>query len=237
LYKYFSNKLFLTEIIFNFALKNLKMRNGEFGFYYIKIFIALAVLVNPLEGIPLFISKTRSYSAAQKLAISKKTSISVFLILLLSLFFGRYILQLFGISTASFSVSGGIIIFLIALDMVIGKSDSGEKSLPAVSPQQEGDIAIVPLAIPLLAGPGAISSIIVYGSRSTGIVEDIILSGIVLLVAVWVGLSLRAATKMEKVLSETGIKVMTKISGLLVAAIAVEMVFRGLQDALPQFFK
>lgn len=191
--------------------------------YYIKIFIALLVLVNPFEGLPIFLSNTRGQTREQKKAISKKTSVAVFAILLISLFFGRYILTLFGISIPSFSLAGGIIILIIALQMVLGKTNSGEKSLPD-SPDQDSDIAIVPLAIPLLAGPGAISSIIVYGSRSTGIIEDIILTGIVVLVAAVILIFFGATTRLEKVFTPTRIKIITKISGLLVAAIAIELI-------------
>lgn len=205
--------------------------------YYIKIFIAISVLVNPIEGIPLFITNTRSMTHEQKLLIARKTSFAVFIILLFSMFAGRYVLQLFGIGIPSFSVAGGIIIFLISLQMVIGKSDSGEKSLPTEPPQDYGDIAIVPLAIPLLAGPGAISSVIVYGGRSSGLIEDLFLSVIVIIVAATVFISLNVATRMEKALNPTAIKIMTKISGLLVAAISVELIFTGLGHMYEQTFK
>ncbi len=205
--------------------------------HYIKIFIAIAVLVNPIEGIPLFITNTRSLSHDQKLLIAKKASVAVFIILLVSMFAGRYVLELFGIGIPSFSTAGGVIIFLIALQMVIGKTDSGEKSLPSEPPQDYSDIAIVPLAIPLLAGPGAISSVIVYGGRSSGLVEDIFLSVIVIVVAASVFIALNIATRMEKAMNQTAIKIMTKISGLLVAAIAVELVFTGLKNMYEQSAK
>ena len=207
------------------------------NFYYIKIFVALIILVNPFEGIPLFLSKTNHCSPEEKAAIAKKSSIAVFLILVLSLYLGRYILELFGITISSFSFAGGIIIFLIAIDMVLGKSDSGEKSMPSEALQDQSDIAIVPLAIPLLAGPGAISSIIVYGTRSTGIVEDLIITFIILMVSIAVSYSLRAAAKMERFLHETGVKVLTKISGLLVAAIAIEIIFTALTEKFPNLLK
>jgi len=153
------------------------------------------------------------------------------------MFAGRYVLELFGIGIPSFSTAGGVIIFLIALQMVIGKTDSGEKSLPSEPPQDYSDIAIVPLAIPLLAGPGAISSVIVYGGRSSGLVEDIFLSVIVIVVAASVFIALNIATRMEKAMNQTAIKIMTKISGLLVAAIAVELVFTGLKNMYEQSAK
>ncbi|MEO8446682.1 MAG: NAAT family transporter [bacterium] len=205
--------------------------------YYIKIFIAIIVLVNPVEGIPLFLSKTHTNSRDEKIAIAKKTSFAVFIILIISLFLGRYVLELFGISIASFTLAGGIIIFLISIQMVIGKTDSGEKSLPGDPAEANEDVAIVPLAIPLLAGPGAISSVIVYGSQSAGLWQDLILSIVVIVVAFVVWLALNASTRMEKALNETGIKVMTKISGLLVTAIAIELIFSSLLKIVPALAK
>lgn len=205
--------------------------------YYIKIFIAIIVLVNPVEGVPLFLSKTTANTREQKIAIAKKTSIAVFIILIISLFLGRYVLELFGISIASFTLAGGIIIFLISIQMVIGKTDSGEKSLPGNPATANEDVAIVPLATPLLAGPGAISSVIVYGSQSPGLWEDLILSIVVIVVAFVVWLALNASTRMEKALNETGIKVMTKISGLLVTAIAIELIFSSLLKLVPALAK
>ncbi len=199
---------------------------------YIKIFVALMVLVNPVEGLPIFITNTRDLSREQKIAIAKKTSIAVFIILIISLFLGRYLLELFGIGIPSFSVAGGIIIFLIAVNMVIGTS-SGEKAIPNDPNQDQGDIAVVPLATPLLAGPGAISSMIVYGSRNNGLWEDVVLSIIVVLVAGAVWFALSAATRLDKTLNATGIKVLTKISGLLVAAIAIELIVTGLKQMIP----
>ncbi|MEO6694921.1 MAG: MarC family protein [Ignavibacteria bacterium] len=195
--------------------------------YYIKIFIAIIVLVNPIEGVPLFLARTNHLTRDQKINIAKKTSIAVFIVLIVSLFLGRYVLELFGIGIPAFTFAGGIIIFLISLQMVLGTS-SGDKSIPNDPASDSSDIAVVPLAIPLLAGPGAISGIILYGSKSKGLGEDMILAVIVLFISISVWLSLNAATKMEKALNETGIKVMTKISGLLVAAIAIQLIFSGL---------
>jgi len=200
--------------------------------YYIKIFIAIIVLVNPIEGIPLFLTRTNHFTREQKIAIAKKTSIAVFIVLIVSLFLGRYLLELFGIGIPAFTFAGGIIIFLISLDMVLGKTSFGDKSIPNDPTPDTSDVAVVPLAIPLLAGPGAISAVILYGSKSLGLWEDVVLAVIVLFVGIAVWLSLNAATKMEKALNETGIKVMTKISGLLVAAIAVQLIFSGLEQLI-----
>jgi multiple antibiotic resistance protein len=201
--------------------------------YYIKIFIAIFVLVNPLEGIPLFLNKTSTYTKEQRGAVVKKTSIAVFIILIFSLFLGGMMLQLFGINIPAFTLAGGIIIFLIAMEMVLGKSDTASKVVPGNDSPPDSSIAIVPLAIPLLAGPGPISSVILYGSKSSGIMDYVIISAIIVCVAIAVWISLNAATKVQRRLGASGVNVLTKISGLLVAAIAIELIIDGLIKLIP----
>lgn len=205
--------------------------------YYIKIFIAIIVLVNPMEGIPLFLSKTSGLSNKEKVPIIRKTSFAVFTILIISLYLGRYLLEFFGIGIPAFTLAGGVIIFLISLEMVLGKSTSGDKNTPVDPDENPLNIAVVPLAIPLLAGPGPISSVILYGSKSSGLKGDLILTGIVFLVAVGVAVSLNAASRMDRFLGKTGINVLTKVTGLLIAAIAVQLIFSGLDQMTPALTK
>jgi len=203
---------------------------------YLKVFIAVFVLVNPLEGIPIYLAKTQGMTNAQRLAIARTTSIAIAIILWVALAVGQVVLQLLGISVGAFTVAGGIIIFLIALKMVLGPSggDLGGSSGPA-----DGSFAIVPLAIPLLAGPGPISSVIVYASKGiTGqgasLGDDLVLAGIILVVAVATFLSLAVADPARRLLGDTGINVFTRIAGILVAAIALGLVHEGLGLLYPQ---
>jgi multiple antibiotic resistance protein len=202
---------------------------------YLKVFIAVFVLVNPLEGIPIYLAKTQGLTNAQRLAIARTTSIAIAIILWVTLAMGHLVLQLLGISVGAFTVAGGIIIFLIALKMVLGPSggDLGGSSGPA-----DGSFAIVPLAIPLLAGPGPISSVIVYSSKGiTGqgasFGDDLVLAGIILVVAVAAFLSLAVADPARRLLGDTGINVFTRIAGILVAAIALGLIHEGLGMLYP----
>jgi multiple antibiotic resistance protein len=202
---------------------------------YLKVFIAVFVLVNPLEGIPIYLAKTQGMTNAQRLAIARTTSIAIAIILWVALAMGHVVLQLLGISVGAFTVAGGIIIFLIALKMVLGPSggDLGGSSGPA-----DGSFAIVPLAIPLLAGPGPISSVIVYSSKGiTGqgasLGDDLVLAGIILVVAAATFLSLAVADPARRLLGDTGINVFTRIAGILVAAIALGLVHEGLGMLYP----
>jgi len=202
---------------------------------YLKVFIAVFVLVNPLEGIPIYLARTQGMSNAQRLAMARTTSIAIAIILWVALAAGHVVLQLLGISVGAFTVAGGIIIFLIALKMVLGPAggDLGGGG------SDSGSFAIVPLAIPLLAGPGPISSVIVYSSKGiTGqgasLTDDLVLAGIILVVAVAAFLSLAVADPAHRLLGDTGINVFTRIAGILVAAIALGLVHEGLGMLYPQ---
>jgi multiple antibiotic resistance protein len=207
---------------------------------YIKVFIAIFVLVNPLEGIPFYLNNTRNMTQEEKNAVIRKTSTAVFIILFFSYFLGKYVLTLFGISTGAFTLAGGIIIFLISLSMVLGSSGSIGKSDNDVSANkvEGGDsFAIVPLAIPLLAGPGPISSMILYGGSTTDILQMIIIPAIALAVSVAVYFSFKAAAQLENKLKKTGVDVLTKVTGILISAIAVEMIHKGIVQLFPQVLK
>lgn len=192
--------------------------------YYLKVFISVFVLVNPLEGIPLFLSSTANMDAVQKSKIAKQAAIGVITILLFTLFLGKLVLQLFAITIPAFTLAGGIIIFLIAIKMVLGNDDENANSQTPV----KKDIAIVPLATPLLAGPGPISSVILYATQSTTILDWVMLTLVIFIIGIAVYFSLRGAAKMQVYLKDNGVSVLTRISGILVAAIAVEMIVSGL---------
>jgi multiple antibiotic resistance protein len=202
---------------------------------YLRVFIAIYVLVNPLEGIPIYLARTQGLSTAQRLAIARTTSIAVAVILWVSLAIGHVILQVLSISVGAFTLAGGVIIFLIALKMVLGPGAGGDNSTGPAG----GSFAIVPLAIPLLAGPGPISSVIVFASKGIAgggpsWTADLILAGIILLVALATFAALAVADPARRLLGDTGINVFTRVSGILVAAIAVDLINEGLQLLYPR---
>lgn len=202
---------------------------------YLRVFIAIFVLVNPLEGIPIYLARSQGMTAARRLSIARTTSIAVMVILLVSLVLGRLILQTLSISVGAFTLAGGIIILLISLKMVLGPGgDAGNTGGPA-----DGSFAIVPLAIPLLAGPGPISSVIVYASKGVSghgvsLGDDLALAVIILLVAAATYASLAVAEPTRRLLGETGLNVFTRIAGILVAAIAIGLINEGLVMLYPQ---
>ena len=199
----------------------------------LKALIAIVVLINPLEGIPLFLARTSAMTNASRLGVAKRASLTVLALLLGAMAGGKAILYLFGIQIATFTIAGGVIILLIALKMVL------EPPKPETSPAEgSGDIAIVPLGTPLLAGPGPISSVIVFSSKGIGPdgsiwVSDAILLLLIALAAAITYLSLRMALPVGRWLGQTGINVLTRLAGILVAAIALQMILSGLLETFP----
>ena len=195
----------------------------------IQIFISLFVLVNPLEGIPFLLAKTGGYELAVRDLIARRAATTVTIILLASALIGAKVLALFGIGLPAFQVGGGIILFLIALQMTLVGVSGDETAADA--PSHHGsptDIAIVPLAIPLLAGPGAVSGAILYGTRTQSLIHLGILCCIILVVGAAAYVSLRLAQQLRGLLGDLGINIATRLMGLLIAAIAAQLTVEGL---------
>lgn len=194
--------------------------------FYAKAFISLLVLINPLEGIPVYLAGTEQADPGLRLAIAKRTAIAVTIILLSALFLGKGMLTVFSISPGAFQIGGGIILFLIAVKMVLGPG--GASCVATADGKVTLQFAIVPLAIPLLAGPGAINGAVLYGTQTQLWPGTIILAGVTILVGLATYGSLRAAVPLVKYLKETGIDIASRIMGLIIAAIAIEMVAHGI---------
>jgi multiple antibiotic resistance protein len=201
---------------------------------YVKIFVALLVIVNPIGTMPMFLGLTARHGVADKKRIARVASISVAVVLTVSAVVGEHVLAFFGITIASFKVGGAILLLLIAISMMHAET-SGEQQTPEEAKEAEDkeSIAVVPLAIPLLSGPGAISTTIIYATQSPSLAHQ----GLVVLCCLLVGLTtwiaLRAATPLGSRLGKTGINVVIRIMGLLLAAVAVEIFASGIVVLLP----
>jgi len=201
---------------------------------YVKIFIGLLAILNPLGVIPIFISMTADQNPVQRRRTTNMVALGVTIILLTTLFFGELLLAFFGITVASFRVGGGILILLMAISMLHAKTShirqTDEEASESIDKQS---VAIVPLAMPLLAGPGAISTVILAAHKSSGISHHMIIAlGIILLGLLAWGI-LRLSPWIADRISATGINIFTRIMGLILAAIAVEFIANGLKGLFP----
>ncbi len=201
---------------------------------YAKIFMALMVIVNPVSAVPIFVSLTSKNSEAEKKHIARIASISVAVVLVLSAIIGQPILLLFGVTIASFKVGGAILILLMAISMMHAMPSRESQTPEEVKEATlKENIAVVPLAIPLLSGPGAISTTIIYATDRSSPEHLGIVIMCCLLVALTTWLALRLATPVSKWLGETGVNIATRLMGLLLAAVAVEIFTSGLVILLP----
>lgn len=201
---------------------------------YVKLLIGLLAIINPFGAIPMFISMTADESINERHKTIHQTSLGVAIILLVTLFFGELILHFFGISIDSFRVGGGILILLMSINMLHAKTShvkqTDEEADESIAKES---VAIVPLAMPLLAGPGAISTVILAAHKGVGITHYLIIAGGTLLLSLVVWSVLRLSPWISARLGATGINVFTRIMGLVLAAIAVEFIANGISGLFP----
>ena len=199
-----------------------------------KIFIALIALVNPLGVLPMFISLTQDFTPAQKQRAIRTAAFTVALVIGMCALLGEQIIKFFGISTASLQVAGGLLILLMSLSM-LNAQPSGAKTTAEERDEAEhkDTIGVVPLGIPLLTGPGAMSTVIVLAGKSHHASDYVALIGSGVVIAALVWLTLQMAQPIARFMGRTGINIATRIMGLLVAAVAVEFIVEGLKTMLP----
>ncbi|HEX9024018.1 MAG TPA: MarC family protein [Geobacteraceae bacterium] len=197
---------------------------------YIKIFTALIAILNPWGALPMFLAMTGDSSAEERKHIAWTIGLSVATVLTFTAMAGETLLSFFGISVASFQVGGSILLLLMAIGMMYGKRKEGER--PDSVTDMES-IAVVPLSVPLLAGPGSISTVIIYANLSPSWMHKGMIIACVLLAALITWLILRAATRLGSFIGALGLNIASRLMGLLLAAIAVEFFTRGIVKLLP----
>ena len=201
----------------------------------IKAALALFAIVDPVGVIPIFLLATHGFTLAQRHAAARIAALTVVGVLALFTFAGEPMLSFFGIRLAAFSVAGGLLLLLLSLSMVQARvSPQRQTQDEAMEVEEKEAVGVVPLGIPLLAGPGAITHVIVAAGAARGdLLHQSLLLIPVVLVAVSVWLSFRAAPMIARRLGKTGIHVVTRLMGLIIAAISVEMIASGLGKLFP----
>jgi multiple antibiotic resistance protein len=197
----------------------------------LKTLVSLLVIVNPVSAVPMFLGLTQGQTDAQRNQLARLTGMATFLILLVAALFGKVLLNFFGISLPSFRVAGGILFLLMGIDMLNARS-SRSRETPEEREEAENrkDIAIVPMAIPQLAGPGAIGSVILFMDSGPFWKQLPQMAGIVVAISLLSWLSLRMATPLGSLLGKTGIYIFARVEGLLLVALAVEFILNGIRQ-------
>lgn len=201
---------------------------------FARALVSLFAIVDPVGSTPIFLSLTSGLSAAERNALALRAAAAVFALLMGAALLGDAALRLFGIRVPSFQVGSGILLLLVAMDMWNVKPSRArhtpEEDLEAA---EREDVAVVPLAIPLLAGPGAISTVILYAQgRPVGLGVPA-LTLLILLVSASCWVAFRLAGPLGRMLGQTGINILTRVMGLILAALAVEFIVGGLRGLFP----
>lgn len=183
-------------------------------------FITLLVIIDPVGNAPVFLLLTREADPIRRRRFANEAVVAAAVVIFVFAFFGNYILAYLGISIESLMVAGGILLGIVALDMMKGKVEPGESL-------EGANVAFVPLGTPLLAGPGAVvASMLLIGRSETAADKAMVAVGILAaLVVVWI--ALRMSGTLTRLLKVTGIDLITRVMGILLAAIAVEFIHQA----------
>lgn len=200
---------------------------------YLRFVVTLIAVVDPFLAVPFFLAFTEKYSLDDRARLARVIALTVFLVLTVAVFLGEALLHLIGASLPAFRVGGGLVLLLMALAMLNAQAGGVRQSEAEAHEFETGDVSgVVPLAIPLLAGPGAISTSIIAAGRA-GLAHQLAIIGCIAIVCLvsW-GVLCRAHAIATR-LSLTGLNIATRILGLLLAAMAVQTMAEGLKDLLP----
>ncbi len=198
---------------------------------YTKIFISLFAIIDPVGIIPIIIAFTTGMTPQKRSRVGRMASLSVLGILIASLVLGEAILEFFGISIHSFRTAGGILLLLMSVTMLLGNKQAptpDDIDLDATS-----SIAIVPLSTPLLAGPGAISTVILDAHKGSGVGHYSVMVMVLIILSFTVWVTFLVAPWISQRLGKIGSSIFTRLMGLLLAAIAVEFIAGGLRGLFP----
>ncbi len=201
---------------------------------YAEIAVALLVLLDPIGAVPVFVTLTANHSAEERRRTINQASATAFIVLMVAFLAGDPLFHILGISIASFTVGGGVILMLMAIAMLQARPSRVNRAEEEVDrAARRAAVAVVPLGIPVAAGPGAISAALIYGEQAKNWTDDAIILGIFALVIAcfWIALNLAGPTK--RVLGTTGINVVTRLLGLILMAVSVQFIANGLIALFP----
>ncbi|HSU23155.1 MAG TPA: MarC family protein [Variovorax sp.] len=204
----------------------------------IKPLITLLAIVNPLAIVPFFIHYTQGYTERQRRRTAWVSAFSAFMVIAVSALLGLQLLGFFGITIASFQVGGGMLLLISSLNMLNAqpaeaKTSKEEIRATEVKASLGASIAVVPLTIPLLTGPATMSTVVIYAEKTQHVWQLATLVGYGVVIGLATGVAFSLAVPIARVLGKTGINVMTRLMGLILAALAVEVMADGLGKLFP----
>jgi multiple antibiotic resistance protein len=202
---------------------------------FISLMIALLAILNPIGNVPIYIAMVSDRKRHEQAGIVLQASIAIAVIMILALWIGLAALNVFGVSIAAFRLAGGLIIVLIGLDMLRAKSHGKDYHLTPdqVEAHRKESIGVVPIAMPIFAGPGTIATIIGHTTDYTSLSAKISITFGCVGLAVLIGIVLWFSPLIARLLGPSGMRVVTRVMGLVLMSIAFEMLSAGLKSLLP----
>lgn len=200
---------------------------------YARFFVTLAAVLDPFLAVPIFLALTASRSAGERARLVRVVTVTVFAVLAISGLVGEQLLHLVGASLPAFRVGGGLVLLLMALAMLNAQAGGVRQSHDEAKEVQSGELSgVVPLAVPLLAGPGAISTTII-AAQAGGAAHFAALIGCILAVCALTWITLSLAGPIGAKMGTTGLNIATRLLGLLLAALAIQTMAEGLRQLFP----
>lgn len=206
---------------------------------FVDFLLALFAFVNPLYTVPVFLGMTQDFSDSERKRTSATAAATMFCAVLLTVIIGDQILLVLGIHVPSFKIAGGLIILVLAFQMLFVAKGTFENPVPETNekPHSSGrNIGVYPLTIPLLAGPGMFTTSIIFSSRLTTLADFTALLAVAVIIAFQYWISMVFAAAAARYINETTIRIGTRILGILLAAISVELVLSGIADFIHSNF-
>ncbi|MGJ8624056.1 MAG: MarC family protein [Yoonia sp.] len=196
----------------------------------IAAFTTLFIIIDPPGLAPVFIALTQGMDAAKRRTIALRAVVVAFCLMMVFLFLGEAVLGFIGISMDAFRIAGGILLFLTALDMLFQRRQARREGEAAEGQiEHEDDPSVFPLSLPLIVGPGAITTVILLAGQANGAADLVAIAAVIFAVLLIVLLAFLAAPSIERALGKTGLNIVTRVLGMLLAALAVQFVLDGLR--------
>jgi multiple antibiotic resistance protein len=200
--------------------------------YALQAFVTLFVIVDPIGAVPVFLGLLAGFRRRDRVAMVRRAVVIACAVLLLFTVFGEMIFGFLGISMYSFRLAGGILLLIVSIEMLFGSKTRTELSEDMLA-ERKDDLTVSPMAVPLLTGPGAITSGIMLYDGAPSVADKAVLCVIVVVVFAISYLILRKSEGVYRVLGKTGTKVVLRLMGILLSAIAVQFMVEGVRGAFP----
>jgi multiple antibiotic resistance protein len=205
--------------------------------YALVSFGSIFSIVDPFTAVPVFLALVGAQPHKAQARAALRASATCFVVLSVFGLAGSFIFHFFGITIPAFKIAGGIILFGVGYEMMRAKrSDTRATDEEAIEAETKEDVGLIPLGLPLLSGPGAIATVMVLVGKANDAPQKLVLFGAVALVSLIAFLTLRSASVVSRVLGKTGINVIGRVMGLILAAVAMQFVLDGLREAFPHLF-